>query len=296
MMLKTLMEVIDLLESKNPLERVKERLKGKIEYEEVQVGEVTFLKALYEGKEKKNKIEILGRLGSIQMEGVNKGLVSDADGAIMSLTTLLELLNLREKGIEFNIDVLFVTNLSTRAKLIPHKPFNFMVPLVGLDDALKVEVDPSASLVVSIDSTKGNRLAKFDDFALTHVIKDGYVLKLHDNVIDIYNKVTGHEIYMVAVTTGDLTPLDYNVHHISTLVSPWLYTNSPVIGLATVSKQVIPGYETGVMNVDMLEHASRFCLELIKYVEKGGKVYDEEELAELKGKLGESNLVKVRKT
>jgi len=66
--------------------------------------------------------------------------------------------------------------------------------------------------------------------------------------------------------------------------------------LATVSKQVIPGYETGVMNVDMLEHASTFCLELIKYAENDGKVYDEEELEELKRRLGESNLVKVRKT
>ncbi|BDC18824.1 hypothetical protein HS5_17140 [Acidianus sp. HS-5] len=86
---------------------------------------------------------------------------------------------------------------------------------------------------------------------------------------------------MIPLTTGDLTPIDYNVYHISTLISPWLYTPSPVIGLATVSKREIPGYETGVQNLTMLEHASRFCIELIKYSEKGGKVYDENELIKL---------------
>ncbi|ACP35317.1 protein of unknown function DUF1177 [Sulfolobus islandicus Y.G.57.14] len=294
MMLKKLLEVIDILESEDPLQKIKEKLEGKVKYEEVKAGEVTFIKALYEGGGK-DKVEILGRLGAIQMVGVNKGLVSDADGAIVSLTTLLELLNLREKGIELDLNVLFVTNLSVKAKLIPHKPFDFMVPLLGLDEALKVEVDPSASFVVSIDSTKGNRIAKFDDFAITHVVKDGYILKLHDNVIDIYNKVTGHEIYMVPLTTGDLTPLDYNVYHISTLISPWLYTDSPVIGIATVSKQVIPGYETGVLNIEMLEHASRFCIELLKYIENGGKMYEEKELEELENRLGKSNLLKAKR-
>lgn len=223
-------------------------------------------------------------------------MVSDADGAIVSLTTLLELLNLREKGIELKVDVSFVTNLSMIAKLIPHAPFKFMVPSVGLDDALKVEVDPQATTVLSIDSTKGNRLAKYDDFALTHVIKDGYILKLSDEVIDIYNKVTEHEIYMIPLTSGDLTPLDFNVYHISTLISPWLYTSAPVIGLATVSPRAIPGYETGVMNLNMLEHASRFCLEFLKYMEKGGRVYGEDELQELERRVGPSNLVRVRRS
>ncbi|QIW22735.1 DUF1177 domain-containing protein [Sulfolobus sp. S-194] len=294
MILKTLIDVINILESKNPLEIIRKRLENKVKYEEITVGEVPYIKVLYKG-EGKDKIEILGRLGAIQMVGTNKGLVSDADGAIITLTTLLELLNLMDKGITFDIDILFVTNLATKAKLIPHKPFDFMVPLMGLDDALKIEVDPTASFILSIDSTKGNRLAKYDDFALTHVVKDGYILKLHDNIIDIYNRVTEHEIYMISLTTGDLTPLDYNVYHISTLISPWLYTSSPVLGLATVSKQVIPGYETGVQNLTMLEHASRFCIELIKYLEKGGKVYNENELMELESKLGKSNLIKVKR-
>ncbi|BAB67660.1 DUF1177 domain-containing protein [Sulfurisphaera tokodaii] len=294
MILKTLIDVIDILESKNPLEIIRKRLENKVKYEEITVGEVPYIKVLYKGGGK-DKIEILGRLGAIQMINTNKGLVSDADGAIITLTTLFELLDLMDKGIVFDIDIVFVTNLATKAKLIPHKPFDFMVPLMGLDDALKIEVDPTASFILSIDSTKGNRLAKYDDFALTHVIKDGYILKLHDNVIDIYNRVTEHEIYMVPLTTGDLTPLDYNVYHISTLISPWLYTSSPVIGLATVSKQVIPGYDTGVQNLTMFEHASRFCVELIKYLEKGGKVYDENELMELESKLGKSNLIKAKR-
>ena len=288
MILKTLLDVIDILESRDPVERIRRRLEGRVKFDEVVVEGVPVIKALYEGGGR--RVEILGRLGAIQTG--EKGLVSDADGAVVSLTTLLELLNLREKGIELKLDVSFATNLSTTARLIPHSPFKFMVPPVGLDEALKVEVDPQATTVLSIDSTKGNRLAKYDDFALTHVIKDGYILKLSDEVLDIYNRVTEHEVYMVPLTSGDLTPLDVNVYHISTLISPWLYTSAPVVGLATVSPRAIPGYETGVMNLNMLEHASRFCLEFLKYMEKGGSVYNEEELRELERRFGPSNLVR----
>ncbi|AHC52038.1 hypothetical protein SUSAZ_08970 [Sulfolobus acidocaldarius SUSAZ] len=294
MMLKTLMEVIDVLESKDPVDKVRERLKGKVDgYEEKQLGEVTYVKCLYRGRGKE-RVEVLGRLGAIQVRQ-EKGLVSDADGAIVSLAILFELLNLREKGIELDVDVSFVTNISLDAKLIRHRPFNFMVPLIGLDEALREEVDGEANLILSIDSTKGNRIAKYDDFAITHVIKDGYILKVNDELVDIYNRVTGHEVYFVPLTTGDLTPMEYNVYHISTLVSPWLYSSSPLIGIATVSKQVVPGYVTGVQDVEMLEHASRFCLEVLKYVEKGGRVYEESELKELREKLGESSLMRLKR-
>ncbi|QKR00204.1 DUF1177 domain-containing protein [Metallosphaera tengchongensis] len=293
MMFKTLMEVLEILESADPMDQIKSMLKGKILLREINVEDVPFLKAVYGGG--KERVRVIGRLGAIQMRKVNKGLVSDADGAVVSLALLMELVKLMEKGIKLDVEVSIVTNLSTDAKLVPHKPFDFMVPPVGLDDALKIEVDEETSLVLSVDSTKGNKIAKYDDFALTHVVKDGYIMKLDDDVINIYNKVTGHEIFLVPLTTGDLTPLDYKVYHISTLVSPWLYTHSPVIGVATVSREVIPGYETGVLDITMLEHASRFCLELLKFVEKGGKVYDQKEFEELKERLGESNLRKIQR-
>lgn len=291
MIMKTLLDVIDALESRNPLDRIRDLIK--VDFEERRIGNVPYIKALYEGGGNK-RVEVLGRLGAIQMSQF-KGLVSDADGAIIALTVLAELKRLEEKGIKLNLDVSFVTNVALNAKLIPHKPFDFMVPEVGLDDALKEEVDPKASFIISIDSTKGNRLAKFDDFALTHVVLNGYILRVSDEVVDIYNRVTGHEVYLVSLTTGDLTPLDFNVYHISTLISPWLYTTSPVLGIATVSKQMVPGYATGVMDLNMLERASRFIIELLKHIGLGGKVYDEREYEELVKKLGDSNLRKVQR-
>lgn len=291
-MLKSLIDTIEILESKEPLDLLRERVKGKVEFQDKDLEGVTYVKALYRGSGK-DRVEVLGRLGAIQVKG-EKGLVSDADGAIVTLAVLFEVINLLEKGIKFDVDISFVTNLALDAKLIPHKPFNFMIPLVGMEEALKEEVDKEANLILSIDSTKGNRLAKYNDFAITQVIKDGYILKVSDDVLDIYSRVTGHEPYFVPLTTGDLLPLDYKVYHISTLVLPWIYSTGALIGIATVSKQIIPGYVTGVQDIEMLEHASRFCLEAIKLIEKGGKVYDEEELKELKEKLGESNLMKVR--
>ncbi|MEM0173903.1 MAG: DUF1177 domain-containing protein [Sulfolobaceae archaeon] len=299
MILKNLIEVIEILESSEPIVKVREKVRGAdfIEYEEIERGDgkVTFLRALVKGRKGNRRIEILGRLGAIQMRSKYKGLVSDADGAIVALTVLFELIDLKRKGIEFDADVSIVTNIALDAKLIPHKPFDFMVPPIGLDEALQIEVDPKAELILSIDSTKGNILAKYNDFALTHVVKEGYILKLSDEVIEIYNRVTGHEVYLVALTTGDLTPIEFPIYHISTIISPWLYTTSPVIGIATTSRQVIPGYVTGVQDIMMLNNASRFCIEMIKFFDMGGKVYDDKELEELKKRIGESNLMRLWK-
>lgn len=290
MILKTLMDVIEILESKNPLSYLEEECKKYgIELQEKKMGDVTFIKAKI-GKGKR-KAELLGRLGAIRVSS-NNGLVSDADGAIITITSMLEW---AKNYSEIEGEAIFSTSISLDAKLIPHKPFKFMVPLVGLDDALKLEVDKEAQFLISVDSTKGNRIAKYNDFAISHIIKDGYILKIPDEIIDIYEKVTEHEPYFVALTSGDLTPMEVNAYHISTLLSPWLYTEAPVLGLATVSKYPIPGYETGVQNIIMLERASRFSIEVLKYYFYGGNVYSEEELNSLKNALGESQFMKLKK-
>ncbi|QGR19573.1 DUF1177 family protein [Stygiolobus azoricus] len=296
MILENLIKVINSLETKNPKQKVFELIKGKhVEVEEINLKgdnneEVTYLR-FYIKNSRKRTIEVLGRLGSIQLSN-SIGLVSDADGAIVSLTVLMEILNLYENGFDIPVNVTVITNLSTNARLIPHQPFYFMIPLIGLEEAMKYEVDKNSDTLISIDSTKGNKTAKFKDFAITHVVKEGYILRVVDEIIDIYTRVTGHEPYFVPLTTGDLTPLSFNVYHISTLISPWMYTNAAVLGVATVSTYPIPGYVTGVMDITMLEHASRFIVELIKYLDNERLIYYDNELKELKEKIGESNLMR----
>ncbi|EZQ10274.1 hypothetical protein CM19_04270 [Candidatus Acidianus copahuensis] len=286
MMLKSVIETIELLQDlKKPgdiLDYVK-KYSDEVQYWDL--GEVLFLRSYIKGEGK--KIEVLGRLGSIK---INNLLVSDADGAIIALAVLRELSKERQSG-----NYVISTSISLSAKLIQHEPFNFMVPPIGIEEALNYEVDKQADFIISIDSTKGNRIAKYSDFAITHVIKDGYIMKVSDEVLDIYEKVTDHEPYFVPLTSSDLTPMDFNSYHISTLISPWLYTESPLIGVATVSKFAIPGYETGVQNISMLENAGKFCVELSRFINKGGSAFDEKELIELKNKLGESNLLKVKR-
>ncbi|AWR96854.1 DUF1177 family protein [Acidianus sulfidivorans JP7] len=291
MIMKTLLDIIEILESKNPISALEEECKKyDIELQEKRLNNnVIFIKAKI-GKGKK-KAEVLGRLGAIKISD-RKGIVSDADGAIISITSMIEW---AKNYSEIEGEAIFSTNVSLDASLIPHKPFNFMVPLVGLDEALKLEVDNDAQFIISIDSTKGNRIAKYNDFAITHIVKDGYILKVPDEIIDIYEKVTEHEPYFVALTSGDLTPMEIKAYHISTLISPWLYTEAPVLGVATVSKYPIPGYETGVQNITMLERAARFSIEVLKYYFSGGQVYSQDELNSLKNALGESQFTRLKK-
>ncbi|BCU71595.1 DUF1177 family protein [Stygiolobus caldivivus] len=296
MILESLIKTVSALETKNPKQKILEIIKNRgVEVEEINLKanneDVTYLR-FYVKNSKNRTVEVLGRLGAVQINN-SIGLVSDADGAIVSLTVLLELLNLIENGFNIPINVTVITNVSTNAMLIPHQPFYFMVPLVGLEEAIKYEVDKKADTLISIDSTKGNKIAKYNDFAITHVIKEGYILRVTEEIIDIYTRVTNHEPYFIPLTTGDLTPLSFKVYHISTtLVSPWIYTDAAVLGVATVSAYPVPGYATGVMDINMLEHASRFILELIKYLNDKNLVYYDDELKELKEKIGNSNLLR----
>ena len=53
------------------------------------------------------------------------------------------------------------------------------------------EVDPRMDAILSIDTTKGNKVININGFAISPTIKSGYILEVSDSLLDVMTRVTG---------------------------------------------------------------------------------------------------------
>ena len=289
--LKQVIEVMDILDDPRvDGEKVAEKL-GESGAQKIQInhlrddkGETDSIKILIEGTNGKSRggeaptLGIIGRLGGVGVRPKRIGMVSDADGAIVAIATALKLSEMRMRGDTLIGDVIITTHITPRAPIIPHDPVPFVDSPVHMKLIQRYEVDPDMDAILSIDATKGNRVIKVDGFAITPTVKNGWILKVSDDLIDIYERVTGDVVKVVPITMQDITPMDNNIYHINSIMLPWLATEAPVVGVATTARIPIPGSGTGANYIYGLEAATRFCVEVAKEYTSGRcRFYDEDE-------------------
>jgi len=251
-------------------------------------GKTDFVKIIIPGKNGKEKngdaptLGIIGRLGGVGARPEITGIVSDADGAIVALACAIKLGESQKRGDILEGDVIITTHITPSAPTKPHKPVPFMDSPVDIMEILKHEVDPKMDAILSVDATKGNRVIKVHGFAITPTVKDGWILKVSDDLINIYERVTGDIVSVVPITMQDITPYIDNIYHINSIMQPWLMTSAPVVGVATTARVPVPGCGTGANYVLGLEQATRFCVEVAKeFTSRNCKFYDEEEFKKL---------------
>ncbi len=289
--MKQVIEIIDLLDSAkiNGASIAKILNENGIENIEVKTisnkkGKTDFIKILIPGINGKYNngnaptLGIIGRLGGIGARPEIKGIVSDADGAIVALSSALKFGKMLLNGDQLNGDVIITTHICPNAPTLPHYPVPFMDSPVDMMEILKLEVDPRMDAILSIDATKGNRVIKIQGFAITPTVKEGWILKISEDLINIYERVTGDVACVVPITMQDITPYGNKIYHINSIMQPWLMTDAPIVGVATTAKLPIPGCGTGCNYIIGLEAATRFCIEVAKeFTSNKCKFYDEEE-------------------
>ena len=212
---------------------------------------------------------IIGRLGGIGARPQAIGLVSDADGAIAAVSVALKLASMRTKGDPLVGDVIIATHVCPNAPTEPHEPVPFMGSPVDMATMNRHEVSPEMDAILSVDATKGNRVIKFDGFAITPTIKEGYILRISDDLLNIMEIVTGQPARIVPITTQDITPYGNTVYHLNSIVQPTTATNAPVVGVATTTSLPVPGCATGANQLSHIEQAGRFCIETAKAFGRG---------------------------
>jgi len=131
------------------------------------------------------------------------------------------------------------------------------------------EVDGSMDAILSIDTTKGNRIVKWRGFAITPTVKEGWVLKVSDDLLDVMEIATGRVPRVCPITTQDITPYGTGIDHINSIMQPATATDAPVVGVAITAEVPVPGCATGASHVMDIEEAARFVLEVAKAFGKG---------------------------
>ncbi len=293
MAMKQVIEIFELLDtSKIEEDKIKTFFLEKgVEEKELETkkvkeegGETLFLKIRLKGKNGKSlngsspTLGIIGRLGGIGARPHKIGLVSDADGAITALSVALKLADMRKKGDFLMGDVIVSTHLCPNSPIISHEPVPFMGSPVSMKTMNSFEVDPEMDAILSIDTTKGNRIINQKGFAISPTVKDGYILRVSEDLLNIMQIVTGRLPVVFAITTQDMTPYGNGIYHLNSIMQPSTSTSAPVVGVAITTEVPVPGCATGASHVVDIEMAVRFCIEVAKAFGEGKcSLYNEEE-------------------
>ncbi|MFE7623432.1 DUF1177 domain-containing protein [Streptomyces sp. NPDC057509] len=207
---------------------------------------------------------VVGRLGGIGARPEVTGLVSDADGAVSALAAAAKLLDMRRRGDVLPGDVIVATHICPNAPTEPHDPVPFMGSPVDIATMNRHEVTGEMEAVLSIDTTKGNRIINHKGLALSPTVKEGWVLRVNEQLGELLAVVTGEPLVTYPVTTQDITPYGNGAHHINSILQPSTATAAPVVGLAVTSAAAVPGCGTGASHESDIASAARYAVEVAK--------------------------------
>lgn len=235
-------------------------------------------------------IGILGRLGGIGARPEMLGFVSDGDGALAAMAVASKLLDMQMKGDYLEGDVFISTHICPDAPTQPHFPVPFMGSPVEMAQVNHEEVSPELDAILSVDTTKGNRVITHRGFAVSPTVKEGYILRTSEDLLEIMQRTTGQLPHVFALTQQDITPYGNDVYHLNSVLQPCTATNAPVVGVAITTETAVPGCGTGASHFTDVEEASRFMLEVAKSFGRGeAHFYDADEFARLQKLYGPLN-------
>ncbi len=230
---------------------------------------------------------ITGQLGGVGARPEMLGLVSDGDGAVTALASALKLADLFTHGDRLPGTVIVTTHVCPRAPIIPHDPVPFMGAPISIQAQLAHTVDPAMEAILSVDTTRGNRVIKYNGFAISPTIKEGYILPPAPDLIGLMEIVTGEPARVMPVATQDITPYGNGLRHINSIFQPATVTAAPVVGVAITAGVPVPGSASGASNPVAIEAAARFCVEVaIAYTRGRCRFYDEAEFTRLVSRYG----------
>lgn len=278
MSLKHVIELYDLMDNpkvtgeviKKYLQTINEEVQIEVQTIHGNKGITDFIKVVVPGTNGKTNggdaptLGIIGRLGGIGARPERIGFVSDGDGALSSMAIAAKLIDMAKKGDTLEGDVILTTHICPNAPTQPHDPVPFMDSPVDILTMNQYEVDEKMDAILSIDTTKGNQIINHRGFALTPTVKEGYILKVSDDLLHIYTQSVGIFPVTMPITTQDITPYGNDVYHVNSILQPSIATDKPVVGIAITTETAVAGSGTGASRVTDVEEVVRYCIEVAK--------------------------------
>lgn len=234
-------------------------------------------------------IGLMGWLGGVGARPDILGYVSDGDGALVAISLAAKLLDMQKKGDVLEGDVYLATHICPNAPTRPHDP----VPLMDsapFRERVKQEAFKGAGqldALMSCDTTKGNRIINARGFAISPTVKEGYILKVSSDLLDVYQNTVGDLPKVFAITNQDITPYGNDIDHLNGIMQPSTMTSAPTVGVAITAVTAVPGCATGATHFSDVEEAARFMLEVAKGFCSGKiQFYDKEEYEKILRRYG----------
>ena len=292
MLIKQIMEVFDVLDSstvdgaavKKYLQSVNPEANVEVYPLEGPKGSTDMVKVRIPGTNGKSKggsaptIGLLGRLGGIGARPEMIGFVSDGDGALCALAVAAKLLDMQTKGDYLEGDVFVSTQICPHAPTAPHKPVPFMGSPVEMSQVNREEVSPELDAILTVDTTKGNRVINTRGFAISNTVKEGWILRVSEDLLEIMQRTTGQLPYVFPLSMQDITPYGNDVYHLNSILQPCTATKAPVVGVAITTETMVPGCATGSSHFADIEETARYMMEVAKSFGRGeASFYDEKE-------------------
>lgn len=307
MLLKEIVEIYNLLDSsevtgyeiKSYLSNIRNKdVDINVHTLKVEKGSTDFVRITIPGTNGKIKggnaptLGVLGRLGGIGARPEVTGFVSDGDGALAVLAVAAKILDMNNKGDLLKGDVVISTHICPDAPTIPHDPVPFMDSPVDMVTMNSEEVKGNLDAIISVDTTKGNRIINHNGFAISPTVKDGFILKVSEDLLDIMERTTGKSPKVLPITNQDITPYGNNIHHINSIMQPSTATSSPVVGVAITTESIVAGCATGATSPYDVEQTARYVLEVCKDFGEGKvSFYDENEWDIIKKRYGDLKIL-----
>lgn len=207
---------------------------------------------------------IIGRLGGLGARPERIGFVSDGDGALTAVAAGGKLGEMHGRGDVLPGDVIVSTHICPDAPTRPHEPVAFMDSPVDITAMNTHEVSEAMEAILSVDTTKGNRIVNHLGFAITPTIKQGWILRVSEDLLQIYADSTGILPVTIPITMQDITPYGNDVYHVNSLVQPAVAASVPVVGVAITTQTPVPGCGTGATNLGVVDSTVRYCIEVAK--------------------------------
>lgn len=233
---------------------------------------------------------IVGFLGGVGARPARIGLVSDADGAVVATAAALKIADMIRAGDHLVGDVIVATHVCPGAPTMPHYPVPFMSAPVEVGALARNLTDPTMEAILSVDTTRGNRVINHRGIAISPTVKEGYILRVSDDMLSLMEAVTGRPPVVFPISTQDITPYGTGVYHLNSIMQPTTVTAAPVIGVALTAEVAVPGPATGASQIADIEMAARLCVETAKAFGRGEcRFYDAEQwdlIQRLYGSLG----------
>lgn len=238
---------------------------------------------------------IIGQLGGIGARPEGIGFVSDGDGALSAVATAIKLIDMVGKGDQIDGDVIVSTHICPTAPTMPHDPVPFMGSPVDMATNVKLTVDPDMDAILSVDTTKGNRILNKRGFALTPTVKAGYILHISEDLLQIQQTSTGELPCVLALTTQDITPYGNGLYHMNSILQPCCGTDAPVVGVAITTESSVPGCATGATHEVDVAEVVQFCVEAAKEFTAGKcSFYDKDEFEMIQKLYGSMKVLQTR--